>query len=234
MSAALGNNIGTENQGLIVNSPISGALGVIDGVFRVTTTPQTVITARVPTNPLGTDSVAGSELLTISPNLIIPDGAYVTEVTWMLPASSFNPASQSYAYNVLTGTSTNTLKVATANQGVTGTVANSLGGLSAQIQSNGNFLAADHFSVLGKRINPFANEASAVTGLGDYSGQTDAQRTVQLFSTVTAGTSAGSGISVANIPVGFGFPQWVDIPIVIKYWLPPTVDALSFVRGQII
>jgi len=134
---------------------------------------------------------------------------------------------------VLTGTSTNTLKVATAAQGVASTVANSLGGLSAQVQANGNFLAADHFSVLGKVINPFANEAVAVTGLGAYTG-TDADRTVNLYSTVTAGTSVGSGISVANIPVGFGFPQWVDIPIQIKYWLAPTVDALSYIRGQII
>lgn len=234
MSATFGNYIGSENAGRLINTPISGSLGAISGVFRVTTTPQTVITARVPSNPLGTDSLAGSELLTISPNLIIPDGAYVTEVTWMLPASSFNPASQAYQYNVLTGTSTNTLKVATADQGVAGTVANSLGGLSAQIQSTGNFLAADHFSVLGKVINPFANEASAVTGLGAYSSLTDAQRTVNLYSTVTAGTSAGSGISVANIPTGFGYPQYVDIPIQIKYWLPPTVDALSFIYGQII
>ncbi len=82
-------------------------------------------------------------------------------------------------------------------------------------------------------INPFANEAVAVTGLGAYTG-TDADRTVNLYSTVTAGTSVGSGISVANIPVGFGFPQWVDIPIQIKYWLAPTVDALSYIRGQII
>jgi hypothetical protein len=233
MSAAFGNNIGTENQGLIVNSPISGALGVIDGVFRVTTTSQAVITARVPKNPLGTDSLAGSELLTISPDLIIPTGAYVTEVTWMLPASSFNPATQAYLYNVLTGTSTDTLKVATNAQGVSGTVANSLGGITAQIQSTGNFLAADHFSVLGKVINPFANEASAITGLGAYSG-TDADRTVKLYSTVTAGTSVGSGISVANIPTGFGYPQYVDIPIQIKYWMAPTVDALSYIYGQII
>lgn len=233
MSATFGNFLGTENSGLLVNSPISGALGIIDGLFRVTTTPQTVITARVPMNPLGTDSVPGSDLLTISPNLIIPTGAYVTEVTWMLPALAVSPTLQTYAYNVLTGTSTNTLKVATAVQGVSGTVANSLGGLTAQIQSTGNFLAADHFSVLGKRINPFANEDSAITGLGSYTG-TDAERTVNLYSTVTAGTSAGSGISVANIPVGFGFPQWVDIPIKIKYWMAPTVDALSFIRGQII
>ena len=234
MSATFGNFLGTENSGLLVNSPISGALGMIDGLFRVTTTPQTVITARIPMNPLGTDSVPGSDLLTISPPLVIPDGAYVTEVTWMLPASAFSPTQQSFVYNVLTGTSTNTLKVATASQGVAGAVADSLGGLSAQVQANGNFLAADHFSVLGKRINPFANEASAVTGLGAYSSLTDAQRTVNLYSTVTAGTSAGSGISVANIPVGFGSPQWVDIPIQIKYWMPPTVDALSFIRGQII
>ena len=233
MSATFGNFIGTENSGQLINSPISGALGVIDGVFRVTTTPQTVITARVPMNPLGTDSVAGSELLTISPNLIIPLNAYVSEVTWTLPASAFSPTQQAFVYNVLTGTSTNTLKVATNVQGVTSTVANSLGGLSAQVQSTGNFLAADHFSVLGKVINPFANENSAVTGLGSYTG-TDADRTVNLYSTVTAGTSAGSGISVANIPVGFGFPQWVDIPIQIKYWMAPTVDALSFIRGQII
>jgi hypothetical protein len=233
MSATFGNYIGSENAGNLVNSPISGVIGAIDGVFRVTTTPQTVITARIPTNPLGTDQVAGSELLTISPNLIIPLNAYVTEVSWMLPGSAFSPNQQSFVFNVLTGTSTNTLKVATAAQGVASTVANSLGGLSAQVQANGNFLAADHFSVLGKVINPFANEAVAVTGLGAYTG-TDADRTVNLYSTVTAGTSVGSGISVANIPVGFGFPQWVDIPIQIKYWLAPTVDALSYIRGQII
>jgi hypothetical protein len=233
MSATFGNYIGSENAGNLVNSPISGVIGAIDGIFRVTTTPQTVITARIPTNPLGTDQVAGSELLTISPNLIIPLNAYVTEVSWMLPGSAFSPNQQSFVFNVLTGTSTNTLKVATAVQGVASTVANSLGGLSAQVQANGNFLAADHFSVLGKVINPFANEAVAVTGLGAYTG-TDADRTVNLYSTVTAGTSVGSGISVANIPVGFGFPQWVDIPIQIKYWLAPTVDALSYIRGQII
>lgn len=233
MSATFGNFLGTENSGLLVNSPISGALGMIDGIFRVTATPQTVITARIPMNPLGTDQVPGSELLTISPNLIIPNNAYVTEVTWMLPGSAFSPTQQSFAFNVLTGTSTNTLKVATNSQGVAGTVAASLGGLSAQVQANGNFLSTDHFTPLGKNINPFANEASAVTGLGSYTG-TDADRTVNLYSTVTAGTSAGSGISVANIPVGFGFPQWVDIPIQIKFWLPPTVDALSFIRGQII
>jgi hypothetical protein len=233
MSATFGNYIGSENAGNLVNSPISGVIGAIDGIFRVTTTPQTVITARIPTNPLGTDQVAGSELLTISPNLIIPLNAYVTEVSWMLPGSAFSPNQQSFVFNVLTGTSTNTLKVATAAQGVASTVANSLGGLSAQVQANGNFLAADHFSVLGKVINPFANEAVAVTGLGAYTG-TDADRTVNLYSTVTAGTSVGSGISVANIPVGFGFPQWVDIPIQIKYWLAPTVDALSYIRGQII
>jgi hypothetical protein len=233
MSATFGNYIGSENAGNLVNSPISGVIGAIDGVFRVTTTPQTVITARIPANPLGTDQVAGSELLTISPNLIIPLNAYVTEVSWMLPGSAFSPNQQSFVFNVLTGTSTNTLKVATAVQGVASTVANSLGGLSAQVQANGNFLAADHFSVLGKVINPFANEAVAVTGLGAYTG-TDADRTVNLYSTVTAGTSVGSGISVANIPVGFGFPQWVDIPIQIKYWLAPTVDALSYIRGQII
>lgn len=233
MSATFGNYIGSENAGNLVNSPISGAIGAIDGIFRVTTTPQTVITARIPTNPLGTDQVAGSELLTISPNLIIPLNAYVTEVSWMLPGSAFSPNQQSFVFNVLTGTSTNTLKVATAVQGVASTVANSLGGLSAQVQANGNFLAADHFSVLGKVINPFANEAVAVTGLGAYTG-TDADRTVNLYSTVTAGTSVGSGISVANIPIGFGFPQWVDIPIQIKYWLAPTVDALSYIRGQII
>jgi hypothetical protein len=233
MSATFGNYIGSENAGNLVNSPISGVIGSIDGIFRVTTTPQTVITARIPTNPLGTDQVAGSELLTISPNLIIPLNAYVTEVSWMLPGSAFSPNQQSFVFNVLTGTSTNTLKVATAAQGVASTVANSLGGLSAQVQANGNFLAADHFSVLGKVINPFANEAVAVTGLGAYTG-TDADRTVNLYSTVTAGTSVGSGISVANIPVGFGFPQWVDIPIQIKYWLAPTVDALSYIRGQII
>ena len=233
MSATFGNFLGTENSGLLVNSPISGSLGMIDGVFRVTTTPQTVITARVPTNPLGTDQVPGSELLTISPNLIIPNNAYVTEVLWMLPGSAFSPTQQSFVFNVLTGTSTNTLKVATNSQGVASTVANSLGGLSAQVQANGNFLAADHFTALGKNINPFANEAAAITGLGLYTG-TDADRTVNLYSTVTAGTSAGSGISVANIPVGFGFPQWVDIPIQIKFWLPPTVDALSYIRGQII
>jgi|NOAtaT_6_FD_contig_111_935983_length_4209_multi_5_in_0_out_0_2 hypothetical protein len=233
MSATFGNYIGSENAGNLVNSPISGVIGAIDGVFRVTTTPQTVITARIPANPLGTDQVAGSELLTISPNLIIPLNAYVTEVSWMLPGSAFSPNQQSFVFNVLTGTSTNTLKVATAAQGVASTVANSLGGLSAQVQANGNFLAADHFSVLGKVINPFANEAVAVTGLGAYTG-TDADRTVNLYSTVTAGTSVGSGISVANIPVGFGFPQWVDIPIQIKYWLAPTVDALSYIRGQII
>lgn len=226
MSATFGNYIGSENAGNLVNSPISGVIGAIDGIFRVTTTPQTVITARIPTNPLGTDQVAGSELLTISPNLIIPLNAYVTEVSWMLPGSAFSPNQQSFVFNVLTGTSTNTLKVATAAQGVASTVANSLGGLSAQVQANGNFLAADHFSVLGKVINPFANEAVAVTGLGAYTG-TDADRTVNLYSTVTAGTSVGSGISVANIPVGFGFPQWVDIPIQIKYWLAPTVDALD-------
>jgi hypothetical protein len=233
MSATFGNYIGSENAGNLVNSPISGVIGAIDGIFRVTTTPQTVITARIPANPLGTDQVAGSELLTISPNLIIPLNAYVTEVSWMLPGSAFSPNQQSFVFNVLTGTSTNTLKVATAAQGVASTVANSLGGLSAQVQANGNFLAADHFSVLGKVINPFANEAVAVTGLGAYTG-TDADRTVNLYSTVTAGTSVGSGISVANIPVGFGFPQWVDIPIQIKYWLAPTVDALSYIRGQII
>ncbi|MFN7394170.1 MAG: hypothetical protein ACK5U6_17265 [Pseudanabaena sp.] len=233
MSATFGNYIGSENAGNLVNSPISGVIGAIDGVFRVTTTPQTVITARIPANPLGTDQVAGSELLTISPNLIIPLNAYVTEVSWMLPGSAFSPNQQSFVFNVLTGTSTNTLKVATAVQGVASTVANSLGGLSAQVQANGNFLAADHFSVLGKVINPFANEAVAVTGLGAYTG-TDADRTVNLYSTVTAGTSVGSGISVANIPIGFGFPQWVDIPIQIKYWLAPTVDALSYIRGQII
>lgn len=233
MSATFGNYIGSENAGNLVNSPISGVIGAIDGIFRVTTTPQTVITARIPTNPLGTDQVAGSELLTISPNLIIPLNAYVTEVSWMLPGSAFSPNQQSFVFNVLTGTSTNTLKVATAAQGVASTVANSLGGLSAQVQANGNFLAADHFSVLGKVINPFANEAVAVTGLGAYTG-TDADRTVNLYSTVTAGTSVGSGISVANIPIGFGFPQWVDIPIQIKYWLAPTVDALSYIRGQII
>lgn len=233
MSATFGNYIGSENAGNLVNSPISGVIGAIDGIFRVTTTPQTVITARIPANPLGTDQVAGSELLTISPNLIIPLNAYVTEVSWMLPGSAFSPNQQSFVFNVLTGTSTNTLKVATAAQGVASTVANSLGGLSAQVQANGNFLAADHFSVLGKVINPFANEAAAVTGLGAYTG-TDADRTVNLYSTVTAGTSVGSGISVANIPVGFGFPQWVDIPIQIKYWLAPTVDALSYIRGQII
>jgi len=72
MSATFGNYIGSENAGNLVNSPISGVIGAIDGVFRVTTTPQTVITARIPANPLGTDQVAGSELLTISPNLIIP------------------------------------------------------------------------------------------------------------------------------------------------------------------
>lgn len=233
MSATFGNYIGSENAGNLVNSPISGVIGAIDGIFRVTTTPQTVITARIPANPLGTDQVAGSELLTISPNLIIPLNAYVTEVSWMLPGSAFSPNQQSFVFNVLTGTSTNTLKVATAAQGVASTVANSLGGLSAQVQANGNFLAADHFSVLGKVINPFANEAVAVTGLGAYTG-TDADRTVNLYSTVTAGTSVGSGISVANIPIGFGFPQWVDIPIQIKYWLAPTVDALSYIRGQII
>jgi len=188
MSATFGNYIGSENAGNLVNSPISGVIGAIDGVFRVTTTPQTVITARIPANPLGTDQVAGSELLTISPNLIIPLNAYVTEVSWMLPGSAFSPNQQSFVFNVLTGTSTNTLKVATAAQGVASTVD---------------------------------------TG-------TDADRTVNLYSTVTAGTSVGSGISVANIPVGFGFPQWVDIPIQIKYWLAPTVDALSYIRGQII
>ena len=233
MSATFGNFLGTENALGIINSPISGSLGMINGVFRVTTTPQTVITARIPKNPLGTDQVAGSELLTISPNLVIPSGAYVTEVTWTLPASSFNPASQSYAYNVLTGTSTDLLKVATNQQGVSVSSANSLGGVSASIQASGNFLSTDHFTALGKNINPFANEASAVTGLGSYSG-TDTQRTVQLFSVNSTVTAAGSGISVANIPTGFGFPQWVDIPIVIKYWLPPTVDALSYIRGQII
>lgn len=233
MSLTFGNFLGTENSGLIVNSPISGALGSIDGVFRVTTTPQTVITARIPMNPLGTDQVAGSELLTISPNLIIPNGAYVTEVTWTLPANAFSPTQQSFAFNVLTGTSTDLLKVATNQQGVSVTSANSLGGVSGAIQANGNFLAADHFTALGKNINPFANEASAVTGLGSYTG-TDVQRTVQLFSVNSTVTAAGSGISVANIPVGFGFPQWVDIPIQIKYWLPPTVDALSYIRGQII
>lgn len=233
MSAAFGNNLGTENQGLIVNSPISGSLGVVDGIFRVTTTPQTVITARIPMNPLGTDSVPGSDLLTISPNLIIPNNAYVTEVTWTLPASAVSPTQQAFAYNVLTGTATDLLKVATNQQGVTVTVANSLGGVSGIIQTGGNFLAADHFTALGKNINPFANEASAITGLGSYTG-TDAQRTVQLFSVATGSITTGSGISVANIPVGFGFPQWVDIPIQIKYWLPPTVDALSYIRGQII
>jgi hypothetical protein len=233
MSATFGNFLGTENSGLIVNSPISGALGMIDGLFRVTTTPQTVITARIPKNPLGTDKVPGSELLTISPNLIIPNNAYVTEVTWMLPGSAFSPTQQSFAFNVLTGTSTDLLKVATNQQGVSVTSANSLGGVSGAVQANGNFLSTDHFTALGKNINPFANEASAVTGLGSYTG-TDAQRTVQLFSVNSTVTAAGSGISVANIPVGFGFPQWVDIPIQIKFWLPPTVDALSFIRGQII
>lgn len=233
MSATFGNFLGTENSGLIVNSPISGALGSIDGLFRVTTTPQTVITARIPKNPLGTDNVAGSELLTISPNLIIPNNAYVTEVIWMLPGSAFSPTQQSFAFNVLTGTSTDLLKVATNQQGVSVTSANSLGGVSGAVQANGNFLSTDHFTPLGKNINPFANEASAVTGLGSYTG-TDAQRTVQLFSVNSTVTAAGSGISVANIPVGFGSPQWVDIPIQIKFWLPPTVDALSFIRGQII
>ena len=233
MSATFGNFLDTENTGNLVNSPISGVLRQIDGIFRVTTTAQTVITARVPMNPLGTDSVAGSELLTISPNLIIPNNAYVTEVTWTLPGSAYSPTQQAYVYNVLTGTATDLLKVATASQGVTSTVANSLGGVSGIVQTGGNFLAADHFTALGKYINPFANEASAITGLGAYTG-TDAQRTVNLYSVATGSITAGSGISVANIPTGFGFPQWVDIPISIKYWVVPTVDALSYRLGQII
>ena len=233
MSAAFGNYIGTENGGLIVNSPFAGSIGTLDGLFRVTSTPQLVITGRVPMNPLGTDAIAGSELLTISPPIIIPEGAYLTEVTWMLPGQAFSPAAQEYSFNNLTGVATDLLKVATLGQGVGGTVAASLGGLSAAVQASTNFLAASHFTALGKFINPNANEASAITALGAYTG-TDSQRTVQLFSVASGGTTAGSGISALNIPSGFGVSQWIDIPIQIKYWLPPSVNSLSYIRGQIL
>ena len=234
MSVSFGNIIGTENTTLIINSPIGGSIGSLEGLFRVTSTPQTVITARIPTNPLGTDQIPGSATLGISPNLIIPDGAYVYQVVWKLPSLVFNPAANSRIYNHLVGTSTDLLKVATAGQGVSVTTANSLGGLSAAIQSSGNFAAAAFETALGKWINPFANEASAITGLGAYSSLTDAQRTVNLYSVNSTGMAAGSGISSANIPIGYGYPQYVDIPIQVMYWLPPSIDTLAFTYGQVV
>jgi hypothetical protein len=236
MAQSLGNFIANDNVGQF-NNPMGGVIGVINGVFRLTTTVQTVITARVPTNPVGNDQVGASWDLGISPNLIIPTNAYVFEVGWFLPKIQPNASGQTFSNNIITGTATDKLKVATVQQGVTSTVANSLGGVSGAVQTGGNFLITDLDSVYGKIINPYNTAAAAITGTGAYSG-TAAQNTVQLFSVDTTDILAGSGISVANLPSGQGYPQFLDVPVWIKYWFSPVGTTpggfWGGVRGNVI
>jgi len=102
---------------------------------------------------------------------------------------------------------------------VTSTVANSLGGVSAAFDSNGIFSAFG--TSYGKRINPFANEAGTITGLGTYSGGTDADRTVVLYSVNSTDIAAGSGYYAAGVGAGFGYPStFIDIPVFVTVWIP--------------
>lgn len=231
MAQSLGNFIDNNSTGQF-NNPMGGLVGVLNGVFRVTPTVQTVITARIPTNPVGNDQVGAAWDLGISPNLVIPTGAYVFETSWFLPEVAINPSSQVRQTNILTGTATDGLKVATFAQGVTSTVANSLGGVSGAVQATGNFLAADLDTAIGKVINPYNTAAAAIAGTGTYSG-TVAQLTVNLYSVDTTDILAGNGISVANISSGQGFPQFLDIPIQIKYWLSPIGTSLGAYTGNV-
>jgi len=225
MALSTGNIFDAASSGELGNSPFLGTIGRLLGFCRVTTSVQTSIAALVPdpSNRLGSYDNSGATPKG-SP-MVIPDGAYVVQVKWGIPnINLFQNATSSQ--DVLAGTNTDALKVATVGQGVTVSVANSLGGISTAFGSGGK-LPANAFDVAyGKEINIYANEASAVTGLGAYSGGTDASRAVRLFSVDSTNIAAGSGIFLQNIPVGVGHPQFYDIPIQVIYRLPMSSSGL--------
>jgi hypothetical protein len=244
MSNTLGSFLGVENNVTMNNNPFGGRIQTQSGYARITTTLQTVIPVLIWNEDMGASP-------TPSPALVVPDGGFVFQVSWGIPSYTFGPVAYTTPTNVLVGTSTDTLKIATAQQGVTtapasclggalnstNTITNGmqgLGGTNGQFAASGNLPAAGFNAPIYNSVNYYLNSGT-VAGIGLFAAgsATVAQRTVNLYSTVTAGTSTGSGVSVANIPTGFGYPQFLDIPVVVKTWLPPSFDDFTFVYGGV-
>jgi len=208
--AVLVGNLVSETAGLNkrIYMPDGSVLIRMAGTARVTTAVTLSTTVKQRVNVKGQDDV----------NMVIPDGGYVVRCDWKVPSLAVGPQVPNAISDGLRGTATDKLKVATAGQGVTSTVANSLGGVSAAFAASGVFGAFG--TSYGKRLNPFANDASAVTGMGAYSGGTDADRTVTLFSVDSTDILAGSGYYAAGVGAGFGYPTtFIDIPVFVTVWL---------------
>lgn len=209
--AVLVGNLITETAGLNkrIHLPDGSAILRLAGTARVGKTPtlSTIVKQRV--NVKGQDDL----------DMIVPDNSFVIRCDWKVPSLAVGSQVPNTINDGLRGTAGDKLKVATAGQGVTSTVASSLGGVSAAFDSNGIFSA---FGVsYGKRINPFANDAAAIAGLGTYSGGTEADRTVVLFSVNATDIAAGSGYYAAGVGAGFGYPStFIDIPVFVTVWIP--------------
>jgi hypothetical protein len=214
----------TERIHNVINS---GSTVVLGGIARITNAAagtQLVIPVVIPSNRKG---VANTPM-------VIPTGSFVFQVAWTVPAATGTPNDTAPILDGVRGTSTDKLKLATAGQGVSATAADSLGGVSSAFVATGllGALGVGYNVDLIKAVNPFDNAASAVAGLGAFSS-TDASRTVNLYSVSTADTAAGSGITVAGLSAGYGFPtEYVDVPVQVYCWLPaPVIPARQYSVG---
>jgi len=156
--------------------------------------------------------------------MIIPDGAFVVAAVWHIPAPAILPTENAIIARGITGTATDLLKLNTAgftNQGLTGSTANSLGGVTGAFAASGFLPTSSLETTLGKNINAFDNAASAVAGLGLFTAGsfTAAQRTVNIYSVDTTAIAAGSGVTVSGLPSGYGYSDVaMDIGVQVYIW----------------